>query len=232
MLESLYLPFNAPHNPYQSHRVKDIPPGGYNKGDRRTYVEMVEAVDQQVGGVLAQLEKMKAARNTWVIFMSDNGGPGVASNDPLRGKKSSVWEGGIRMPCLMRWPGTLPAGKDTSQVTLMFDVTASILAAAGVKPPRPLDGEDLLAVWQGKALVRPRTVFWRYRRAAVTRKAVRHGDWKLVNDNGEEELHNLASDPNEHSNVLAANPTVTADLRSRLVNWEQDVRAPRLAGFK
>src|SRR5262249_47552670 len=129
----LYLPFNAPHNPYQSHRVHDIPPGGYNKGDRRTYVEMVESVDQQVGAVLAQLERMNAVRNTWVIFMSDNGGPGVASNDPLRGKKSSVWEGGIRMPCLMRWPAALPAAAETSQVTLMFDVTASLLAAAGVK---------------------------------------------------------------------------------------------------
>jgi arylsulfatase A-like enzyme len=131
----------------------------------------------------------------------------------------------------MRWPGVLRAGSETNQVSLMFDLTASILAAAGVKPPRPLDGEDLLAQWKGEKPVKPRTVFWRYRRADNTRKAIRHGDWKLVNDNGAESVHDLKQDPGEKNNLLRAQPAVAADLRARLAAWEKDVRAPRLKEF-
>jgi arylsulfatase A-like enzyme len=226
----LYVPFTAPHSPYQSHRVKEMGPNP-NRGDRRTYVEMVEAMDQQVGAILTQLQKMNATQNTWVIFLSDNGGTGVGSNKPLRGSKSSVWEGGIRTPCMMRWPGVFTPGSETAQVTLMFDLTASILAAAGVKPPRKLDGEDLLEEWQGKRPLKPRTVCWRYRRAENTRKAVRHGEWKLVDENGKQELHHLRDDPYEQHDQLESQSQITADLRARLAAWEKDVRAPRLKEF-
>jgi len=226
----LYMPFTAPHSPYQSHRVREAGPNP-NRGDRRTYIEMVEAMDKQVGAILTQLNEMNAAQNTWVIFLSDNGGTGVGSNKPFRGAKSSTWEGGIRTPCMMRWPGVFSAGSQTNQVTLMFDLTASIIAAAGIKPPRKLDGEDLLAEWQGKRPVKPRTVFWRYRRQENTRKAVRHGDWKLVDDNGKQELHHLADDPYEQRDQLETQPRITAELRARLAAWEKDVRSPRLKEF-
>jgi arylsulfatase A-like enzyme len=131
----------------------------------------------------------------------------------------------------MRWPGMFAPGSKTDQVTLMFDLTASILAAAGITPPRKLDGEDLLAEWRGQKPVKPRTVFWRYRRLQNTRKAVRHGDWKLVNDNGKEELHNIAADPNEKNDQLQTRPAIARDLRLKLAAWEQDVRAPRLKEF-
>jgi len=227
----LYVPFSAPHSPYQSHTVKEIPPGGYNRGSRKTYAEMVEIMDAQVGEILAQLDRMGAAKNTWVIFLSDNGGTNVGSNKPYRGFKSSVWEGGIRTACVMRWPGVFRPGSNTSQVSLMFDITASIAAAAGAKPPRPLDGQNLLAQWKGEQPLRPRTVFWRYRRADNTRKAVRDGDWKLVNDSGAESLHHLGRDPQEQNNLLAQEPAVAAGLRKKLAAWEQDVRAPRLKEF-
>jgi arylsulfatase A-like enzyme len=226
----LYVPFTAPHSPYQSHRVKAMGPNP-NRGDRRTYVEMVEAMDQQVGVILSQLQKMNAVQNTWVIFLSDNGGTGVGSNKPLRGAKSSVWEGGIRTPCAMRWPGVFTPGSETAQVTLMFDITASILAACGSKPSRKLDGEDLREQWRGRRPLKPRTVFWRYRRAENTRKAVRHGDWKLVDENGKQELHRLSDDPYEQRDQLADEPRIAADLRARLAAWEKDVRAPRLKEF-
>jgi N-acetylgalactosamine-6-sulfatase len=132
---------------------------------------------------------------------------------------------------MMRWPGVFSPGSETKQVTLMFDLTASILAAAGAKPSRKLDGEDLLAEWQGKRPAKPRTVFWRYRRLENTRKAVRHGDWKLVDDNGKQELHHLAGDPYEEHDQLAAQPKIAADLREKLAAWEKDVRAPRLKDF-
>ncbi len=226
----LYVPFSAPHSPFQSHRTRDIPAGGWNKGGRKTYAEMVEAMDTQVGAILAQLDRMEAAANTWVIFLSDNGGTGVGSNRPLRGSKSSVWEGGIRTPCLMRWPGMFRPRSETRQVSLMMDISASILAATG-EPAKGLDGMNLLETWRGGAALRPRTVFFRYRRAQNTRKAVLHGDWKLVSDNGREELHHLAEDGNEEHDRLASESAVAQDLRTRLAGWEREVRSPRLKEF-
>ncbi|MBL8179242.1 MAG: sulfatase-like hydrolase/transferase [Bryobacterales bacterium] len=227
----LYVPFSSPHSPYQSHAVKDIPPGGYNRGSRKIYAEMVEAMDAQVGAILNQLDRTGAGRNTWVIFLSDNGGTNIGSNKPYRGFKSSVWEGGIRTAGLMRWPGVFRPASETAQLTLMMDITAAIAAAAGAKPPRKLDGEDLLPYWKGEKPPKPRTVFWRYRRAENTRQAVRHGDWKLVIDNGDESLHNIATDPGEKHNLLAQEPSTAADLRARLAAWDKEVRAPRLKQF-
>jgi N-acetylgalactosamine-6-sulfatase len=227
----LYVPFSSPHSPYQSHMVKEIPEGGYNRGSRKTYAEMVETMDVQVGAILEQLDRMGVGRNTWVIFLSDNGGTNVGSNKPYRGFKSSVWEGGIRTCCLMRWPGVFRGGSETAQVSLMFDITATIAAVAGAKPGRKLDGENLLAQWKGEQGPKPRTVFWRYRRAENTRKAVRHGDWKLVNDNGAESLHDVVRDPGEKTNLSEQQKAIAADLRARLAAWEKDVRAPRLKEF-
>ncbi|MFN7933286.1 MAG: sulfatase-like hydrolase/transferase [Bryobacteraceae bacterium] len=227
----LYVPFSSPHSPYQSHTVKEIPPNGYNRGSRKIYAEMVQAMDTQVKAILDQLEHMGASRNTWVIFLSDNGGTNVGSNKPYRGFKSSVWEGGIRTCCLMRWPGVFRPGSETAQVSLMFDITATIAAVAGAKPARKFDGENLLAHWKGEQPPKPRTVFWRYRRAENTRKAARHGDWKLVNDNGTESLHNLAQDTSEKDNRIQQEPAIADDLRARLAAWENEVRAPRLKEF-
>lgn len=222
----LYVPFNAPHSPYQSLRSRTYT----NTGDRRIYAEMVETMDAEIGRILATLDRKKHTQDTWVIFMSDNGGTGVGENKPLRGKKSSTWEGGIRMPCLMRWPGVFKPGSETRQVTLMMDISASILHAAKAKLPK-LDGMDLRSIWQGKSGPVPRTVFWRYRRAENTRKAALDGDWKLVSDNGKEELHDLAHDPAEQHDHMAARPEIAAKLRKKLDEWEQEVRAPRLAAM-
>jgi N-acetylgalactosamine-6-sulfatase len=226
----LYVPFTAPHSPYQSHSQREIPPGMWNKGSRRVYAEMVEAMDRQVGVIVSRLRERGLLETTWLVFLSDNGGTGVGSNRPLRGGKTTLWEGGIRTPCFMRWPGVFRPGSETAQVTLMMDVAAGILAAAGVKAPR-LDGLNLMERWQCRKPPLARTVFWRYRRGDVTRKAVRRGDWKVVLDSGREELHNLARDPLESSNIIGSQPAIAADLRLRLARWENGVRAPRLAEF-
>ena len=133
----------------------------------------------------------------------------------------------------MRWSGVIPEGTTTSQVALNMDLTATLLAAAGAAPPRnrTLDGVDLTSVLTGKRAAFPRTVFWRYKRAENRRKAVREGDWKLVIDNGQEELHNLAADELETNNLLAKEPPVAARLRRKLADWETDVEAPRLRDF-
>jgi N-acetylgalactosamine-6-sulfatase len=176
---------------------------------------------------------MGAASNTIVIFKSDNGADNNGRNAPLRARKGTVWEGGIRVPCMMRWPGIAPQGREISQVAITMDLTATLLKAAGVDTGRTkLDGVDLMPVITGKRQPFARTLFWRAKRGESVRKAVRHGDWKLVIDNGNTELHNIARDELEQENVLNANEPVARDLRGRLASWEREVMAPRLRPFK
>jgi arylsulfatase A-like enzyme len=176
---------------------------------------------------------MGAAENTLLLFLSDNGGDPNGRNAPYRGLKSSVFEGGIRVPCAMRWPGRIAAGGTVGQVSLTMDLLPTIAAATGVRVPagRRLDGIDLLPfVRDGRAAV-ARTVFWRYKRGKARRKAVREGDWKYIDDSGKQYLFDLAGDEQEKRDLLAERPEVAARLRSLLARWEEDVRAPRLAGF-
>ena len=134
----LYLPYTAPHLPMQG------PEDGGKPADNKSrdrYRAMIERMDKGVGEVLAQLDRMGAADNTLVIFMSDNGAIPVGSNTPLRGFKSSVWEGGIRMPAMARLPGVIKPGSTTTQVGLGMDWLPTILATAGLRAPaREEDG--------------------------------------------------------------------------------------------
>jgi N-acetylgalactosamine-6-sulfatase len=223
----LYLPFNAPHAPIQAPDDPTV-----RQGHRPTYAKMVERMDQQVGAVLAQLKSMGAERDTIVIFSSDNGGDANGRNEPYRGRKSSVWEGGIRAPLLACWPAGLPAGREVEQLGMTMDILPTLLAATGVKAPeRKFDGVDLLPSMQGKKRPFERTVFWRYKRLENRRKAARQGNWKLVIENGEESLHDLSRDPLEKNNLLPQEAARAGALREALAAWERDVAAPRLKGF-
>src|SRR5438045_9107598 len=112
---------------------------------RRDYVRMLERADQGVGEVLAALDKQGLAKNTLVIFTNDNGGEWLSRNAPLSNRKSTLWEGGIRVPLIIRWPGQLPTNKSSAQVAITMDLTASILAATGATIPTAykLDGINL-----------------------------------------------------------------------------------------
>ena len=232
----LYLPFTTPHTPIQDPDGFDPKTGTapWRKADRKTYAKMVERMDARIGDVLAQLDRMGRAGDTLVLFLSDNGADPNGDNAPLRGRKVSLWEGGIRVPCLLRWPRLGIEGRANNQVALTMDLVPTLLAAAGIAPPagRKFDGADLLPVIRGQRQPFARTVFWRFRRAENTRKAVRQGDLKLVDDNGERELHDLAADPVEQRDLLGAMPDRVRKLETLLAAWEQDVRAPRLAGFR
>src|SRR5262245_25056565 len=145
----LYVPFNAPHSPFQGPDDKPLPPGATeesNRGSRATYIKMVERLDDRVGTILKTLDESGAMANTLVIFSSDNGGPQHSRNDPLSGRKGTTYEGGIRVPCIFRWPGKLAAGAELSQVGITMDLTASVLQIAGGKPlpGYPLEGIDLI----------------------------------------------------------------------------------------
>ena len=232
----LYVPFNAPHLPTQGPGDAGVRPDAntWNKGTRATYIKMVERLDDRIGTILAQLDKMGAADNTLLIFLSDNGGIGIGRNTPLRGLKSQLWEGGIREPCMIRWPGVVPRGKTTSQPIITMDFFPTILNAVNAKAPqgRKLDGVDLVPFLRGKQPPFARTLFWRFKRGKVVRKAVRDGDMKLVWDNGKEELHNLSKDESEQKNLLPEAEPVARKLRAKLEAWEKEVAAPRLRDFK
>ncbi|HEX6062687.1 MAG TPA: sulfatase/phosphatase domain-containing protein, partial [Longimicrobiales bacterium] len=138
--------------------------------------------------------------------------------------KLSVWEGGIRVPAIIRWPRRLPAGNVTSQVGITMDLTASILAAARVTLPADmrLDGIDLFPILEGRAPEVERTLFWRAHPGRQQR-AVRSGDWKLIADMGRPLLFNLRTDIGEHENVIASHPDVARRLRSLLDAWTREV---------
>jgi N-acetylgalactosamine-6-sulfatase len=229
----LYLPFTAPHTPIQAAEDFDPKTGTapHRQKHRPTFARMVERMDARIGDVLRQLDAMGKAQNTIVVFMSDNGGDVNGRNDPFKGKKSSVWEGGIRAPLHIRWPGVIPAGREVSQVAMTMDLAPTLLDAAGAKGGR-FDGINLLPFITGQRRPFERTVFWRYKRARNVRKAVRHGNWKYVNDDGARALHDLAADAGEKKNLFGDRPEVVTDLEARLAKWERDVESPRLKGFR
>lgn len=232
----LEVAYNATHWPYQR---PDIPEGkrGWDHyretGTRADYVAMLERADQGVGRILHALERLKLAHNTLVIFTSDNGGEWLSRNAPLFHRKSTLWEGGIRVPLLMRWPARLGAGLTTPQVGITMDLTATILAAAAVQPPsdyRP-EGIDLIAAVQTGKLVE-RTLFWRLPPApnatgapALTQRAARRGNWKYVDDRGQYFLFDVRVDPGERQDVAHQHRDVLRELRALVSKWEADVDA-------
>lgn len=223
----LYVPYTAPHTPVQGPRSGPVSDKSlWNRGTRQTYAEMVEHMDRRIGDLLKAVPA-----DTLVVFKSDNGGYNLSRNEPLRAGKGTVFEGGIRVPLLMRWTGRIPRASTADQVAISMDVSAAILSAAGVKPARPLDGIDLLPVLSGGRPVQPRTLFWSYKRAQTRRWAAREGDWKYVADNGNEYLYNLALDERERIDLKAAEPKRFAALKSLLANWQKETAPARLREF-
>jgi N-acetylgalactosamine-6-sulfatase len=223
----LYLPFTAPHSPIQAPEDYDPKTGTapHRPKHRPTFARMVERMDARIGDVLKGVDE-----NTIVVFHSDNGADANGRNEPFRGRKSSVWEGGIRSPLHVRWTGRIAPATECKQVAMTMDLAPTLLAAAGA-PASRFDGIDLMPFITGKRATASRTVCWRYKRAQNVRKAIRHGDWKYLDDSGSKALHNIASDPKEDRDLLRDKPEIVMDLQGRLAAWEKEVEAPRLKGF-
>ena len=228
--------YNATHWPFQR---ADLPEGkrGWEhyreSGTRADYVAMLERADQGIGRILNTLDRLKLTRNTLVIFTSDNGGEWLSRNAPLFHRKSTLWEGGIRVPLLLRWPGRLKAGVTSTQAGITMDLTASIVAAAGVPPPsddRP-EGVDLIALLQKGAIVE-RTLYWRIPTAPgaagtppPTQRALRRGDLKYVDDRGQYLLFDLRTDPGERHDLAQQHGDRIREFRAMVAKWEADVDA-------
>ena len=235
----LYLPYNAPSAPFQHPDHKPDKPKvshkwdskDWQKGDRKTLRAIIERLDQGVGQVLSALAETDRA-DALVIFCSDNGAyPIAASNAPFRGHASDLFEGGIHVACMARWPGRLPVGRTDDRPTLTFDLTASILAAANAEPrvDRPLDGIDVLGQIASGKQSEPRTLYWRSRRAERTWKAVRDGKlkyvWRQDGEQVDEYLFDLSQDQGEENNLLRTHPQQATKLKTKLANWETEVTA-------
>ena len=234
----LYVPFTAPHSPFQApdeELPEPLPADSirWKQGSAppKVYAAMIERLDTAAGRILDTLDELGVAKNTLLIFASDNGGTASARPCGLRGIKGTTFEGGIRVPCIVRWPGVLKASQENSQPAATFDLTASMLAAAGVVPPRSLDGVDILRILARGERLPDRALFWRGRRGERTWRAVREGSLKyvsqVVGSHREEYLFDLAHDTAEQTNLLSDRPADVARLKERLTAWEAEVRPER-----
>ncbi|MCB1228532.1 MAG: sulfatase-like hydrolase/transferase [Verrucomicrobiales bacterium] len=230
----LYVPFTAPHTPVQGPADRTPQPilkATWDEGTPEQYAAMLRSLDDAVGRILAALDARGWSEEALVIFMSDNGATPLGGSGPWRGSKSTLYEGGIHVPCVARWPGHLPAGAVSAQVALTMDFTRSILRVAGAEPERELDGIDILQRVEQGAEPESRTVFWRYRRGETTWRAVRDGDWKMVQlqdgDQFTTEVFDLKTDPSEEHDVKEMDPGITRRLGQRLDVWQREVKAAR-----
>jgi arylsulfatase A-like enzyme len=232
----LEVAYNAPHWPYEPPDLApppDFPSGSVEEvinqwafdGRRADYVRMLERADAGIGRVLAALDRHGLADRTLVVFAGDNGGESFSRMGPLFHHKGSLWEGGIRVPCLLRYGPRLPAGTVSTQPAITMDLTATILAAAGVEAPAdpPLDGVDLAPLLAGGGRLQERTFFWRLPAGNRT-TAVRHGKWKYVAERRFPGLlFDLSVDPGERHDLAALHPELVARLRALTADWERAV---------
>jgi arylsulfatase A-like enzyme len=251
----LYLAHFEVHAPLQAKQewtrhFKSKPPAGGHRNP--VYAGMIASVDQSVGRVLALVDELKLSDSTLVIFSSDNGGVGgyeregirggsITDNAPLRGGKGMLYEGGIRVPHVCRWPGRITAGTVCDEPINSVDLYPTLLELAGAKPGPgyPLDGTSYLGLLTngGRTEGTRRPLFWHFpgylgagggtwRTAPAG--AIRAGDWKLQEffEDGRLELYNLKHDIGERKDLAAAQPERVKELHEQLVAWRKELKAP------
>jgi len=250
----LYLPHFGVHSPYQAKKeliakFKDKPAvGGHHDP---VYAAMIASVDESVGRVMATLDELKLAEDTVLIFTSDNGGVGgytregvkggdTTDNAPLRSGKGSLYEGGTRVPFIVRWPGVAKAGSSCDVPTIHVDVLPTLAEIAKAAPPQnqPLDGESLVPLFRdSSANLKRKAIYqhfpgylgagqdtWRTTPVGL----IEVGDWKLMEyfEDGRLELYNLKDDIGEAKNLAAENPEKTKELHAKMLAWREAIKAP------
>lgn len=255
----LYLAFNAPHAPLHGlDEDQAAIAAGYISPDRRKYAAMVRAVDRNVGRVMDKLRELGLADNTLTIFANDNGGGGnnaaihtrnTAINIPYRGHKFDVWEGGVRVPFIMHWPGQVP-GQTFDGIVSTVDVFPTFAKVANASVPGTLDGVDLMPFIQGKKNGHPHDILcWQQRIWAKPNErkphpadpvpaygqAIRSGDWKAIkldqpfdgtNDSRAWELYDLSRDPAELNDLATEFPEKVKELSAAFFAWQKQMPKP------
>ncbi|MEW6302936.1 MAG: sulfatase [Verrucomicrobiota bacterium] len=206
---------------------------------RPEYAGLLEELDQSVGRIVDAIDRLGLAENTLILFLSDNGGlvheqsgRVVTSNAPLRGEKGTLYEGGIRVPAIARWPGRVPAGArcDTPAITIDVHPTLLELAAAPAPPKGALDGVSFAPLLKKPSASLARDpLYWHlpHYHHSTPASAIRQGDWKLIEffETGAVELYNLKSDLGEQTNLAAREPKKARELRTSLAAWREKVGA-------
>ncbi|MCC6245202.1 MAG: sulfatase-like hydrolase/transferase [Gemmatimonadaceae bacterium] len=223
--------YTGPHWPYQPpdqpsvarNNARHLMPHDSATSTRADYVAMVERVDRGVGQIVATLKRLGLEQNTMVIFTNDNGGEWLSNNTPFYHGKWTLWEGGLRVPTIIKWPGRVPAGRVSSQVGITMDLTASILAATNATVPDStrLEGINLIPLLASTPV--ERTLFWRTDAGGRTQAAARKGYWKIVVDGTHTMLFDLRTDVQERRNVAAQQPAKVRELWLALQAWSADV---------
>jgi arylsulfatase A-like enzyme len=240
----LYLCFNAPHSASSFGPDPDNPrsrvgvqaPEEYIAkyasaelpDNVRRYYAAVTRMDDAIGAILKQLDDVGQADNTLVIFHSDNGGSGNGGNAPLNGAKSTLWEGGLRVPCLVRWPGKIPTGRVIDELLTTLEIWPTLAAASGAEfdERAQRDGYNMLPVLTGSMPSPRREIFWEFR----GQKAARVGSWKWIDSARAKGLYDLTSDLGEKHDLAAEKPEIAADLEARWNAWHQEVLADEPRG--
>jgi arylsulfatase A-like enzyme len=227
----LYVPFNAQHAPLQAPKKYLDRFNEIDDPTRLHFAACMSAMDDAVGKVMTKVRDLGQEENTLVFFLSDNGGPTAqtsSSNKPLRGGKSSTWEGGVRVPFCMQWKGKLKPGTTYDHPVIQLDILPTALAAAGTTAAGEwkLDGVDLMPYLTGEKTEGPHeTLYWRF----GPQWAVRHGDWKLVAGNGGNnagQLHNLVEDISETKDVAAEHADKVTELKGLWDAWNAEQAPP------
>ena len=229
----LEVAYNAGHWPYQPpgqpskarDNARHLMAYDENTSTRADYVAMIERADQGIGQILNVIDELGLTQNTLVIFTNDNGGEWLSRNAPLFHYKWTLWEGGIRVPTILRWPARIPAGQVSDQVGITMDLTASILAVTNTRVPRnaDLEGVNLIPILAGQAAKLERTLFWRTAVGNQYQRAVRSGNWKLLLDGYAAMLFDLTTDTGERNDLAQHRPDIARRLRLLLASWERDV---------
>ena len=230
----LSLQFTAPHWPWQGPADPALPdtmPMNSKlmsaMGTPEAYKAMMKSLDDQVGLIMKTIDETGLAANTIVIFTNDNGGEKFSDMGPLSKMKMNLWEGGVRVPAFVRWPGKIKANTESKQQVITMDWTATILAAAGAKANAkyPLDGIDLLRVLTANQQIVPRTFYWRIFQRRNQHAILDH-HWKYIVDETGEYLFDLLVDEGERNNLITTKTAKAEELKKKYKSWEQLVLTP------
>jgi arylsulfatase A len=233
---TVHIPLEARQELIDKYESRAAPEAGQRNA---TYAAMIETLDESTAQLLDKLEELGIADRTVVVFFSDNGGliqtytgkgPIVTSNAPLREEKGTLYEGGTRVPLIVRWPGVAEPGSECSVPVTSVDLLPTMLQIAGIEPgEHPVDGKSILPLLRGKDSLKREALYWHYPHYhhCAPCGSIRRGKYKLIEyyEDGALELYDLEEDIGEQSNLADQTPKRAADLQKRLSEWRESVNA-------